>query len=83
MIESVVMAMISLCILVIAVFIVVWVLEQLGIAIPANIMKVLWVIIVLIAILIVVRTVLPGMGIRVGLLNEGAVATAERLSNIE
>jgi len=72
MIESIVMAMISLCLLVLAIYIVLWVLSQLGIVIPENVMKIVWVIVVLVAILILVRTVLPGMGVRIGLL-EGAV----------
>lgn len=66
MIEAVVMGLIYLCVLVIAIYLIIWVLGQLGIAIPDNIMKVIWVIVVLVAILIIVRTILPGMGIRVG-----------------
>ena len=66
MIESVIMGLIYLCVLVIAVYLITWVLSQLGIAIPENIMKVIWVIVILVAILILVRTILPGMGIRLG-----------------
>ena len=69
MIEAVVMALIYLCLLVIAIYLVVWVLQQLGITIPDNIMKVLWVIVVLVAILILVRVVLPYAGIRLGVAN--------------
>lgn len=69
MIEAVIMGLIYLCLLVIAIYLVIWVLQQLGIAIPENVMKIIWVIVVLVAILILVRTVLPGMGIRLGALN--------------
>jgi len=66
MIEAVIMGLIYLCLLVICVYLITWVLGQLGIAIPDNIMKVIWVIVILVAILIIVRTILPGMGIRIG-----------------
>ena len=66
MIESVIMGLIWLCVLVICIYLVIWVLQQLGIVIPDNIMKIIWVIVVLVAILIVIRTILPGMGIKIG-----------------
>jgi|KBSSwiStaDraftv2_1062776.scaffolds.fasta_scaffold187960_5 hypothetical protein len=72
-IEAIVMGLIYLCLIVIAIYLVIWVLGQLGISIPDNIMKVLWVIVVLIAVLVLVRTVLPGMGIRLGAVHHGAV----------
>lgn len=65
MIESVIMAMIYLVLMAIAVYIVLWVLAEIGITIPANIMKLLWVIVVLVALLMVVRTFLPAIGVRV------------------
>lgn len=64
LIESVITGLIYLCLLVAAVYLVQWVLSQLGIAIPDQVMKILWVVVVLVAILILVRTVLPGMGVR-------------------
>ena len=69
MIEAVVSGLIMLCILVICVYLIEFVLSALGIAIPANIMKIIWVIVILVAILILVRTILPGMGIRLGKVN--------------
>lgn len=68
MIESVILGLIYLCLLVICVYLIIWVLQQIGIAIPENVMKIIWVILVLVAVLILVRTVLPGMGIRLGTL---------------
>lgn len=67
MIESVIMMLIYLCLLAIAVYLVIWVLEQIGISIPANIMKLLWVIVILVVVLMIVRTFLPAIGVRVGL----------------
>lgn len=64
MIESVITMLIYLCLLAIAVYLIQWVLGQLGIVIPENIMKILWVIVVLVALLMIVRTFLPAM--RVG-----------------
>ena len=66
MIEAVISGLIYLCILVICVYLIEFVLGALGISIPANIMKIIWVIVILVAILILVRTILPGMGIRLG-----------------
>lgn len=66
MIEAVIMGLIYLCLVVIAIYLIIWVMQQLGIAIPENIMKIIWVIVVLIALLILVRTILPGMGVRLG-----------------
>ncbi len=64
MIETVIMAMIYLVLFAIAVYIVLWVLEQLGISIPPQIMKLLWVLVVLVVILVVVRLFLPAIGVR-------------------
>lgn len=69
MIESIIMMLIYLCLLAICVYLVLWVLEQIGIVIPAHVMKLLWVIVVLIVILMVVRTILPAAGIRLGVNN--------------
>ena len=73
MIEAVIMGLIYLCLIVIAIYLVIWVLGQLGISIPENVMKILWVIVVLVAILVLVRTVLPGMGVRLGGIHHGSV----------
>lgn len=67
MVESVIMALIYLCLLAICVYLVIWVLEQLGLAIPPQVMKILWVLVILVALLVIIRTVLPSMGIRIGL----------------
>lgn len=59
MLEAIVYALIYLALLVLAMYLVLWVLEQLGIAIPAQVVKILWIIVALIAILVIVQTVVP------------------------
>lgn len=51
MIESVILALVYLCIIVAVVWLVVWVLGQIGVPIPAQVMKIVWVIVVLLALL--------------------------------
>lgn len=62
MFEAVVRMLIALCLLVLAVWLILWVLAGLGIALPAMVVKVLWIIVALIAILVVVRAVRPYAG---------------------
>lgn len=64
MIESVIMMLIWLCVLAIAIYLVIWVLEQLGISIPPQVMKIIWVIVVLVVVLMLVKNVLPSLGVR-------------------
>jgi bacteriorhodopsin len=64
MIEAIIMALIYLCLVVMCIYLIIWVLGQLGIAIPDNVMKIIWVIVVLVALLIIIRTVLPALGVR-------------------
>lgn len=67
MIESVIMMLIYLCLLAIAVYLIIWVLGEIGIVIPPQTMKLLWVIVVLLAILMIVRVMLPALGVRLGM----------------
>jgi len=65
MVESVIMMLIYLCLLVGVIYLVIFVLGQLGIAIPPPIMNIIWVIVLLIAILILWQTfggLLRGIG---------------------
>lgn len=65
-IEVVIMGLIQLALLVGAVYLIQYVFAQLSISIPENIMKVIWVIVLLVALLVVFRTILPGLGVRLG-----------------
>ena len=64
MIEAVIMGCIYLVLFAIAVYIVLWVLGELGITIPPQIMKLLWVIVILVVLLFIVRMFLPSIGVR-------------------
>lgn len=59
MVETVIMLLIQIALVVGLVYIVLWVLGQLGIAIPPMIEKVLWVIVVLIVLLLLWRALGP------------------------
>lgn len=62
MIEALIKFLIALCILVLAVFLCIWVFEAIGIMIPAIVIKIIWVIVALIAILLLVRFLRPFVG---------------------
>jgi hypothetical protein len=61
MIETVVYALIYLALIVLAVYVVLWVLGELGIVLPPQLVKILWVMVALVAILIIVQTLLPAL----------------------
>ena len=59
MVENVIVLMIYICLVVGLCYLVIWVLEQLGIAIPPKVIQIFWVIVVLIVILLVWRALSP------------------------
>jgi len=59
MFESIIMLMIQICLVVGLCWIVIWVLGQLGIALPPQVIKIFWVIVVLIVILLLYRALAP------------------------
>jgi hypothetical protein len=63
MLESIIMFLIYLCVLALAIYLIVWVVRDvLGIPIPATVLKILYVIVALVAILFLVRLLLPMSG---------------------
>lgn len=52
MIEAVIYALIVICVIALVGYLVIWVLQQLGVPLPAMVIKILWVIFALICILI-------------------------------
>lgn len=62
MVEAVIKTLIGLCLLVLCVFLIVWVLAEIGLGLPPMAMKILWVIVALIAVLIIVRAIRPVAG---------------------
>lgn len=59
MFESVIMLLIQVCLVVALCYIVIWVLGQLGIGLPPQVIKILWVVVVLIVILLLFRALSP------------------------
>jgi hypothetical protein len=53
--EVFIRALITLCVIVLCVFLALWVLAELGIVLPAMVVKILWVIVVLLAVLYLLR----------------------------
>lgn len=60
MIESVITLLIYVCILALVVWLVIWVLGQIGVPLPAQVIRILWVIFALIVLLMIVRLLLGG-----------------------
>jgi len=60
MIEALITMLIYICILALVVYLVIWVLGQIGIALPPQVVKILWVIVALVVLLMLVRLVLGG-----------------------
>ena len=64
MVESVILLLIYLCVVVGVAWLVIWVLGQLGVPLPDQVIKILWVVVVLICLLILWRqlgTHIPGL----------------------
>jgi hypothetical protein len=59
MIEAVIYGLIYLALLVLAVYVVLWVIGELGITLPPQVVKIIWIVVVLVALLVLVQTVLP------------------------
>lgn len=64
MLERVIYALLYLCGIVLAYFLVIWVLGELGIALPAMVLHVILVMLVLVAILVLWRLFFVGANIR-------------------
>lgn len=64
MVESVILLLIYIAVVVGLVWLVIWVLGQLGVSIPPPIQKVIWVIAVLVVLLLLWRTFGHGLNLR-------------------
>lgn len=62
MVEAVIKFLIGLCLLVAAVYLVLWVLGSLGLAIPGMVVKIIWIVVVLIAVLWLFQLLRPHAG---------------------
>jgi hypothetical protein len=62
MLTTVIMLLIQLCILALCIYVILWVLEIIGIVLPPKVIQILWVIICLVALYLIVQTLLPIAG---------------------
>ena len=53
-------ALVSLCVVVAVIYLIIWVLGQIGLTIPANVLKIVWVILVLLAIIFICQHFFSG-----------------------
>ena len=59
MIEALIMTLIYICLVVGACYLVIWVIGQLGVALPQRVIQIFWVIVVLIVILLLFQMLSP------------------------
>lgn len=62
MFETVIRFLITICLIALVVYLVLWVLASVGIMIPAMVVKIVWIIAALVAILFLVRLLRPYWG---------------------
>lgn len=62
MVEAVIRFLITICVVALCLFLVLWVFAAIGIIIPPTVVKILWIIAALIAVLFLVRLLRPYWG---------------------
>lgn len=62
MLEAVIRFLITMCLIALCVFLVIWVLGAIGIVLPAMVVKIIWIIAALVAVLFLVRLLRPYWG---------------------
>lgn len=60
--ESIIALLIYVCILALVIYLILWVLGEVGITLPAQVIRIIWVIVALVVILMILR-VIPGIGL--------------------
>jgi hypothetical protein len=66
MIEAIITALIYIVLVAVAVYLVFWVLEAIaGVSVPPKVQQLIWIVVVLIAILLLVRILLPRLALTV------------------
>jgi hypothetical protein len=66
MLEAVITFLITVCVIALVVYLIIWVLGIVGIVLPPKVIQILWVIFTLIVILFLVKLVLGGGGLSLG-----------------
>lgn len=60
MVEAIIMSLIYICLLAIAIYLILWVIQAVaGISIPPKIVQIIWIVFVLVCLLLLVRLLLP------------------------
>lgn len=72
MIETIITLLIYVCLLALVVYLAIWVLGVVGIALPPKVIQIIWVIVALVVLLLVVRVLLGGGGLRLGKIGQMA-----------
>lgn len=62
MIEGLITLLIYVCVLALVIYLVIWVLQSIGVPLPAMVIKIMWIIVALVVLLLILRLVLPGLG---------------------
>lgn len=62
MLEAVIRFLITICLIALCVFLVIWVLGAIGIVLPPMVVKIIWIIAALVAVLFLVRLLRPYWG---------------------
>lgn len=62
MLEAVIRFLITMCLIALCVFLVIWVLGAIGIVLPPMVVKIIWIIAALVAVLFLVRLLRPYWG---------------------
>lgn len=65
MIEALITFLIYACVIALVVYLVIWVLGIIGVALPPKVIQILWVIVALVILLAALRILLPGLGYRI------------------
>jgi hypothetical protein len=76
MIEGAIQTLILICVVVLIVYIALWVLSTLGVPLPEQVVKVLWVIVALVCLLLILRFLLPALGVKYSM-GEMLISSAE------
>jgi hypothetical protein len=63
MITTIITLLIYLCLLALVMYLIIWVLGEIGLSLPAQVIKILWVIVALIALLLIVQALLGQGGL--------------------
>lgn len=64
MIEALITFLIYACVIALVVYLLIWVLGIIGVALPPKVIQILWVIVALVILLYALRILLPGIGFR-------------------